>query len=270
MNQIFKRFLTITFIFFYLLFLYFYGNNLLLSITIYTISLISFHEWISMQSKSNAKVFVFFILIYMTDQFTFINMYYISLLSLLIWIFLIFFMLTNPVQLKYYLRKYHSFVGILIFLILFLHLSNLYPINNSFAKSNDLFSNKFYLLMLIIFISFIDTFAYIVGKSIGKYKIVTSISPNKTLEGYIGSYILSLFSFIIFFGINNMIWTMYDLMFLSVFILLAFFGDLFISFAKRTYNVKDTGNILPGHGGLLDRLDSYLPALPLFYIWFMI
>jgi phosphatidate cytidylyltransferase len=63
---------------------------------------------------------------------------------------------------------------------------------------------------------------------------------------------------------------MTDLFFLNIFILLAFSGDLFISFVKRVHKIKDTSNILPGHGGLLDRLDSYLPSLPLYYIWFML
>ena len=67
-----------------------------------------------------------------------------------------------------------------------------------------------------------------------------------------------------------MTWTNTDLFFLSLFVLMAFSGDLFISLIKRIYDAKDTSNILPGHGGLLDRLDSYLPTLPLFYLWFMI
>jgi phosphatidate cytidylyltransferase len=69
---------------------------------------------------------------------------------------------------------------------------------------------------------------------------------------------------------NQIIWTYFDLLYLTIFILLAFFGDLFMSFVKRIYNIKDTSSILPGHGGVLDRLDSYFPSLPLFYVWAMI
>jgi phosphatidate cytidylyltransferase len=60
-----------------------------------------------------------------------------------------------------------------------------------------------------------------------------------------------------------------DIFYLISIIFLAFFGDLFMSFIKRIYNIKNTSNILPGHGGILDRLDSYFPTLPLFYLWLM-
>jgi phosphatidate cytidylyltransferase len=178
-------------------------------------------------------------------------------------------MLINSERLKYFLKN-NNWIGFIIFSILFIHLINLSPNNNPLLLNNNLFDNKFYFFLLIYLVSVIDISAYIVGKTIGRHKIVTNISPNKTLEGYIGSYILSFFFFILFFNINNMTWTNTDLIFLSLFIFSAFSGDLFISLIKRAYNVKDTSNILPGHGGILDRLDSYLPSLPLFYLWFMI
>ena len=270
MSQFLKRFITVTFIFFYLLLLYFFGNNLFMIFTIYVIVLISFYEWTTLQSESKLKTLLFFALLLLIHQFNAINMYYISLLSLFFWIYLLLYMLINSERLKYLIKNNYNLLGVIIFSILFLHLINLSPKNTSLLISNNLFDNKFYFVLLIYLVSIIDTSAYIVGKSIGKHKIVTSISPNKTLEGYIGSYILSLFFFIIFFNINSMTWTNTDLFFLSLFVLMAFSGDLFISLIKRIYDVKDTSNILPGHGGLLDRLDSYLPTLPLFYLWFMI
>ena len=270
MSQFLKRFTTVSFLLLYLLLLYFFGNNFFMILTIYIIVLISFYEWTTLQKKSKLKTIVFFALLLLIHQFNTAHMYYISLLSLLFWIFLITYMCINSEKLKYFLKKNNNWIGFIIFSILFLHLINLSPNNNSLLINNNLFDNKFYFILLIYLVSVIDTSAYIVGKSIGKHKIIANISPNKTLEGYVGSYILSLFFFIIFFNINSMIWTNTDLIFLSLFVLFAFFGDLFISLIKRAYNVKDTSNILPGHGGLLDRLDSYLPSLPLFYLWFMI
>ena len=270
MPQFLKRFITVTFILLYLMFLYLFGNNSFMIITIYIIVLISFYEWINLHSKYKFQTLVFFGLsLLLIHYFNSLNMYYISLLSLFFWIYLMLYMLINSERLKYFLKNNNYSIGFIIFSILFLHLINLSPNNTPLSINNNLSDNKFYFLLLIYLVTVIDTSAYIVGKSFGKHKIVTNISPNKTLEGYIGSYILSLFFFIIFFNMNNMIWTNNDLIFLSLFILFAFSGDLFISLIKRAYNVKDTSNILPGHGGLLDRLDSYLPSLPLFYLWFM-
>ena len=270
MAEFLKRFMTVTAILLYLMSVYFFGNNFFMLFTIYLIVLISFYEWVTLQSKSKLKTSIFFSLLLLIHHFNTIDMYYVSLLSLFFWIFLILYMLIDSERLKYFLKNNNNWIGVIIFSIFFLHLINLSPDNTLLLSNNNLPDNKFYFLLLIYLVSIIDTSAYIVGKSIGKHKIVTNISPNKTLEGYIGSYILSLFFFIIFFNLNNLIWTNTDLIFLSLFVLLAFLGDLFISLVKRAYVVKDTSNILPGHGGLLDRLDSYLPSLPLFYIWFMI
>lgn len=270
MSQFLKRFTTVTFILFYLLCLYFFGNNFLMIFTIYVIVLTSFYEWTALQSRSKLKTLLFFTLLLLIQYFNYFNMYYISLLSLFFWVYLMLYMLIDSKSLKYFLKNNNNWLGIVIFSILFIHLINLSPNNTSLLINNNLLDNKFYFVLLIYLVSVIDTSAYIVGKSIGKHKIVTNISPNKTLEGYIGSYILSLFFFIIFFNMYGLIWTNMDLIFLSLFVLLAFIGDLFISLIKRAYDVKDTSNILPGHGGLLDRLDSYLPSLPLFYLWFMI
>tara|TARA_B100001093_G_scaffold501786_1_gene553910 strand:+ start:743 stop:1183 length:441 start_codon:yes stop_codon:yes gene_type:complete len=145
----------------------------------------------------------------------------------------------------------------------------MYPYKITIGSENNLIDNKHYFLFLIALISSIDILAYISGKLFGRNNIVSSISPNKTFEGYLGSYVFTVLFFILFFNMNNLIWTYMDLFYLTAFIFLAFFGDLFMSFIKRLYSIKDTGNILPGHGGILDRLDSYLPALPLFYLWFM-
>jgi CDP-diglyceride synthetase len=107
-------------------------------------------------------------------------------------------MLIDSKSLKYFLKNNNNWLGIVIFSILFIHLINLSPNNTSLLINNNLLDNKFYFVLLIYLVSVIDTSAYIVGKSIGKHKIVTNISPNKTLEGYIGSYILSLFSSLYF------------------------------------------------------------------------
>ena len=114
-----------------------------------------------------------------------------------------------------------------------------------------------------------DVGGLLFGK-IFKGKKLTKISPNKTISGSVGSFILSLclvpiFHFLLIDQFSNLI----DLILLAI--LVSFFcqlGDLFISFLKRIAKVKDTGNILPGHGGLLDRIDGMIIAIPIgMLIW---
>ena len=119
-------------------------------------------------------------------------------------------------------------------------------------------------LIVILNTSIFDTFAYVTGSNIGKHFITPNISPNKTWEGLIGGLIGSA---ALGFIISNMFNS--SLLLILIFILggiLAFIGDLIISFHKRENNIKDTGTLLPGHGGALDRLDSHLIATPIILI----
>ena len=106
-----------------------------------------------------------------------------------------------------------------------------------------------------------DLGGYVFGKTF-KGKKLTKISPNKTYSGMVGSFILSLvFGVIYSYSISFIDFkTIILLTILISFICQT--GDLFISFLKRKAKIKDTGNILPGHGGLLDRIDGILFALP--------
>ena len=115
---------------------------------------------------------------------------------------------------------------------------------------------------------FSDIGGYVVGKTVGGKKL-TKISPNKTISGSIGSFIFSLIPLIIFSMISfkNLQLNFIDEILFTLFIsFVCQIGDLFISFFKRKAEVKDTGTILPGHGGLLDRIDGILFALPITFI----
>ena len=116
-----------------------------------------------------------------------------------------------------------------------------------------------------------DTGGYIFGKTIGGKKL-TKISPNKTISGSIGSFI---FSILPIFLINfqnyidiNFDFSLKNILFCLIISSTCQLGDLFISYFKRLNKVKDTGSILPGHGGLLDRIDGILLGLPLGIIIF--
>ena len=115
------------------------------------------------------------------------------------------------------------------------------------------------LIFLFLICIFTDTGGFIFGKIIGGKKL-TKISPNKTYSGLIGSYILSNIVFIYFYLKFNFSYSFIILTFLVCSI--SQIGDLFISYLKRKAKVKDTGSLLPGHGGILDRIDGIIFALP--------
>lgn len=112
-----------------------------------------------------------------------------------------------------------------------------------------------------------DTGAYLAGKSIGRHKLFERISPNKTWEGFIGGVLLAVIASSIlsdYFGILT-VWN-----WITMALIIGTFGtlgDLVESMLKRNVGVKDSGNILPGHGGLLDRFDGLLIAAPLVYLF---
>ena len=122
------------------------------------------------------------------------------------------------------------------------------------------FENKQIILLFILSICiFTDIGGYIFGK-IFKGKKLTSISPNKTYAGMIGSFLCSLLICILF--VTNSNFSIYLIFFTLIISLVSQSGDLFISYLKRKAKMKDTGKFLPGHGGLLDRLDGMLFAIP--------
>ncbi len=114
-----------------------------------------------------------------------------------------------------------------------------------------------------------DTFAYLSGNIFGKHKLYEKVSPNKTWEGFAGGFA---FAILMGFILDHYIYvdagyTTYFWSKAAVFIApVAVAGDLFQSALKRKMNVKDTGTIMPGHGGILDRFDAMLFALPVFYV----
>lgn len=124
---------------------------------------------------------------------------------------------------------------------------------------NDL---KIYLLYSVLIAILSDIGGLIFGKTF-KGKKLTKISPNKTISGSIGSFVLSIFLIPIFYN-NLIIYDFLTLLILTIAIsLTSQLGDLFISYLKRKAKVKDTSDLLPGHGGLLDRVDGIIFAAPL-------
>lgn len=129
------------------------------------------------------------------------------------------------------------------------------------------FTLEVFMLFILIWSS--DTFAYLSGRMFGKHKMAPTISPKKTWEGFAGGVILTLI--LGYFIEKNMPdlrgnWMVVGFL-VSVF---APLGDLVESQLKRSFGVKDSGNIIPGHGGVLDRLDSFIICVPVVYLYFII
>ncbi len=129
-------------------------------------------------------------------------------------------------------------------------------------------TNRFPLLAgMFLLIWMNDTFAFLSGKFFGKTKLIERISPKKTWEGTIGGIIFTLIAGMIIgylFDSDRIIFWIISALIIAP---SSVVGDLFESMLKRNANVKDSGNIMPGHGGMLDRFDAALFTVPLFLVW---
>ena len=158
----------------------------------------------------------------------------------------------------YYYKTYHDFITFSFSNLIIISFFSLIEI---LLMSNGL--NLF--LYLVLLISSMDVFAYLGGKLLGNIKIIPKISNGKTVEGTLVGLISTVaISFMIKDLIN--LDTLSSLLLGFVIGILSFLGDMFESFVKRKTGIKDSGKLIPGHGGLMDRFDGYILVLPFFYI----
>lgn len=190
-------------------------------------------------------------------------------------------------------RTLIEYVGVLLFLTIFITFASIL-----FAKKEEVISHlgKIFLSVIYIVVPFTlmvqipflntdynyvnttilgvfiliwtnDTFAFLVGKNIGKHKLLERISPNKTIEGFIGGMVFT-------FGVSFILANSFDSLTIVQWIVIAgivsifgVLGDLIESMFKRQAGVKDSSNFIPGHGGFLDRFDSVIFAAPFIFIY---
>ncbi|MDR6761364.1 phosphatidate cytidylyltransferase [Flavobacterium sp. 2755] len=161
-----------------------------------------------------------------------------------------------------------------LYLLGYITLPFLFIVKISFG-TNDY--NPKIIIGLFVLIWTNDTFAYLVGKSMGKHKLFERVSPKKTIEGFLGGMVFAAFAgFLIsklyiqpnpaFSSKSILIWTIIALI-VSVF---GTIGDLIESKFKRIAGIKDSGSIMPGHGGILDRLDSVIFVAPIIFLFYQI
>jgi phosphatidate cytidylyltransferase len=127
------------------------------------------------------------------------------------------------------------------------------------------------LLYCLVLVWAVDSAAYFVGKKWGKHKITPAVSPGKSYEGLIGALLAAIIISAIggwVFALSKEQWTAFLFICLLGGVFVSLFGDLFESMLKRQSNVKDSGTLLPGHGGILDRIDSLITTIPFFALIF--
>lgn len=149
----------------------------------------------------------------------------------------------------------------------------IFPLHLSYTRMMD----HGVLLLLLVFMGawMPDTFAYFSGMLFGKHKLIPKVSPKKTIEGSIGAVLGAVISFAVY---GLVLWYYFDftvnfpaLIFLSLICgVAAQFGDLAASVIKREWNIKDFGNLIPGHGGVVDRIDSLILIAPLVYYFLLV
>lgn len=151
----------------------------------------------------------------------------------------------------------YTFLGVIFAVIPFIFFINLGFLDGEY--------NFQYPLGFLILLWASDTGAYLAGMSFGKTKLFERHSPKKTWEGFFGGMALSVIASLtlsqFFLGIDMWQWIVSSLLI----VIFGTYGDLTESMLKRSYQIKDSGNLLPGHGGLLDRFDGLLLAAPLVY-----
>ena len=136
----------------------------------------------------------------------------------------------------------------------------------NFSYEMHRLEGSIFFLYVICICFFTDIGGYAFGNIIGGRKL-TKISPNKTISGTIGSFIFSIIPLIIFFilGYLDIEFSLKNITFCLLISVISQLGDLSVSYLKRKAKIKDTGNILPGHGGVLDRIDGIIFAVPFSY-----
>ena len=206
------------------------------------------------RSISSLFLMILVLLSALINDYIFLSILFIVvILSWIEWIKVI-----EKIRFKKIYRIIHIILFLIYLLMAFIVCFNVYIID------------KYFFLTILMICVFSDIGGYVFGKTFGGKKL-TKISPNKTISGSIGSFILSYIGFfVIYLYFGDLLFVRLQieaLVFIPFFIsLVCQLGDLFISYFKRRAKIKNTGNLIPGHGGLLDRIDGSIFALPIGFI----
>ncbi|WP_133129421.1 phosphatidate cytidylyltransferase [Legionella yabuuchiae] len=239
------------------LFAIYYAYPWILGLVLLALIIIGGWEWLQLMPVQSVVIKLFFIvalMIMVGISFWWFN--YWMYVGLGAWFLILIAVMTFPASKTYW--GHPSIVGGACLLLLPLFAASLSAIY-------FLPNGKHLIVYLLCLVWAADVGAYLIGKAFGKTKLIPQVSPGKTIEGLMGGIFLSLsvalVAYVYFKPENTWAWFL-----LAGFIaLISVLGDLFISILKRRCQVKDTGHVFPGHGGVLDRLDSLIAAAPIFF-----
>ena len=186
--------------------------------------------------------------------FLFIGMFF--------WVSSVFFLYHYPRYFEFWNKKYKlTAMGLLVII----------PAWNGMIVLKFLNPEGYLLLLIVILVAVTDIGAYFIGRNFGRIKLAEKLSPNKTWEGVLGGGTVCVLTMILMTGIADLIFPVFLqvdtvlIVFLTLTtVVLSVVGDLLESMLKRNQGIKDSGDILPGHGGILDRVDGLLAAVPCF------
>jgi phosphatidate cytidylyltransferase len=183
------------------------------------------------------------------------NFYMLLWLVTLLW-------LTNTVISKNKMTLDH--VSLLLLGVVYISTGFRYMLDIRYIDSHGLFWS----LLIFVCIWVTDSAAYFVGSRFGKHKLWPDISPKKSIEGAIGGILFSILVAVVFYCIEPQLLPLQHAILIGFLIaIIGHIGDLIQSAIKRTRGIKDSGNIFPGHGGVLDRVDSWLIVFPCMFVY---
>ncbi len=258
-----SRIITATFIIITVLAIIFYAPPLLQAVSILLICFVLGYEWLRMIGAKTPQKILFYVALIVCELLLYFKSHWLGIalwVSVIGWVFAIISILFYQNQRM--LWPSNVWLNTLIGLWLIV------PFGAGTFFLLDYFLPKMF-LFLLLGIACADSFAYFSGRLCGRlgsrHLLSSRVSPGKSWEGVLGGMICTALVFYVVLDLilNVMTWQFSAFM-VFVIIPVSIIGDLFESMVKRIYGVKDSGKLLPGHGGLLDRLDSLTAAVPVF------
>ena len=229
-------------------------------------------QFLHITNKHSRLMFAFFIavllalLYFMPIPFELKSKLYNIILSLSIiwWLVALYLVMSYPKTIHYWsnvaVKLFFAFFTLFPFFISVIAL-------RSIDYQSNCYTGAILLLYIFVLVWATDTGAYFAGRTFGKRKLAPKVSPGKTVEGFIGGVSVALLISLIVYYSNLFNIKLYVFFISSFFAILAsVLGDLTESMFKREAGIKDSGNLIPGHGGILDRIDSLTAAVPIFTV----